>query len=107
MSPRSCAMDEARFRQLMRAAVGEGAMPQWLATDVRNRLRAPDDTVRPRRLALAAMGVAFVIFVSGVLELQHLARQQSPPPVPSDTPSASASPSRVAVDPTHCTLPVW
>ena len=53
-------MNEARFRQLMRAAVGDGAMPQWLATDVRNRLRAPDDTVRPRRLALAAMGAAYI-----------------------------------------------
>src|SRR5438132_3893494 len=106
MSPRSCAMDEARFRQLMRAAVGEGAMPQWVATDVRNRLRAPQGTVRPRRLALAAIGVAFVVLVSGVLELQHLARQQSPPPVPAATPSASASPSPVAVDPSHCTLPI-
>ena len=94
-------MDEARFRQLMRAAVGEGAMPQWLATDVRNRLRAPQGTVRPRRLTLAAIGVAFVVLVSGVLELQHLARQQSPPPIP------AATPSPVAIDPTHCTLPVW
>ena len=90
-------MNEARFRQLMRAAVGDGAMPQWLATDVRNRLRAPQGTVRPRLLALAAMGVAFVVLVTGVLELQHLARQQSPPPVPAATPSASASPSPVAV----------
>lgn len=99
-------MDEARFRQLMRAAIGEGAMPQWLATDVRNRLRAPQGTVQPRRLALAAIGVAFVVLAAGVLELQHLARQQNPPPVPAATPSASASPSPVAVDPSHCTLPV-
>jgi len=100
-------MDEARFRQLMRAAVGEGAMPQWLATDVRNRLRAPQRTVRPRRLALAAMGIAFAVLAAGVLELQHVARQQSPPPVPAASPSASASPSPVAVDATHCMLPVW
>src|SRR5207249_1190562 len=65
------------------------------------RLRAPQGTVRPRLLALAAMGVAFVVLVTGVLELQHLARQQSPPPFP------AATPSPVAVDATHCTLPVW
>src|SRR5438270_10291763 len=107
MSRRSPAMDEARFRQLMRAAIGDGAMPPWLATDVRNRTLGPQGTVRPRRLVLAAAVVALAVLAAGVLELQNLARHQNAPTVPAATPSASASPSPVAVDPTHCTLPVW
>jgi len=98
-------MDEARFRALMREAIGEELMPPWLASTVRTRLgaRAP---ARPNRRLVYAAAAAAVALLAGGLIVPQLLPHRSNAVVPATSPSPVASPTPTAVDPANCTLPI-
>jgi hypothetical protein len=96
-------MDEKRFRDLMRGAIGEEAMSPWLADAVRTRVvNAPTRVSERRWLILVA--AALIALVVGALEGPHLLLQRALPIVPAATPSSVASPT--PIDAFDCRLPV-
>jgi hypothetical protein len=98
-------MDEARFRALIREAIGEESMRPWLASAVRTRLAAREPARRDLRLVYAAMA-AVVALLAAALVVPQLVPSRSTVVVPATSPSPVVSPTPAAVDPASCTLPV-
>ncbi len=101
-------MDESRFRDLMREAIGDEPMPPWLASAVRSRLAAREPARRDFRLVYAAAAAVVVValLAAGLIVPQLLpVRNHSVVPATA-SPSPVASPTAAAVDAAHCTLPV-
>ncbi len=95
-------MNEERFRTLIREAVGEEPMPDWLATAVRSRIAQPQSTAsRARWIALLAACVAFALIAIAIVPR---VLPSTRPVVPGSTPPPTATPNEI--DPANCTLPI-
>ena len=95
-------MNEARFRSLMREAVGDESMRPWLSEAVRDRIRTPKARTGAVRLMLLVAAALVLMIVAGMAAPRLLNRginvvpTATPPPIASPTPFSAF----------NCTLPV-
>ena len=94
-------MDESRFRDLMREAIGDESMQPWLAAAIRDRVAARRPTSSRLPWLIAA---ALLVVVVAALLVPQLTANRSHAVVPAATPSPAPSPTQV--DPLGCRLPV-